>query len=136
MIWAGHLTLNLFFHCKKSVDNHSYFAGLLWGLKERNIASILYGSYFKIISHLLPHYPVKCPQITQKHRYCAMPKRKINRFKTPKSCMDYCPKIQHDKIKYFACHKMQKLIDTFPTMTIIQRKMLRSLYRIFKNYCR
>ena len=45
--------------------------------------------------------------------------------------MDYCLKIQHDKIKYFTCHKMQKLIDTFPAMAIIQRKMLRSLYRIF-----
>ena len=72
VIWAGHLTLNLFFHCKKSVDNHSYFAGLLWGLKERNIESILYGRYFKIISHLLPHYP----QIIQKHWYCTMPKKK------------------------------------------------------------
>ena len=40
-------------------------------------------------------------------------KGKINSFKTLKSYMDNCLKIQHDKIEYFMHHKVQKFIKTY-----------------------
>ena len=77
--------------------------------------TFFYGKYFKITNNLLPHCP-NCQVSTDNTQTLILyhaKKGKINSFKTLKSYMDNCLKIQHDKIEYFMHHKVQKFIKTY-----------------------